>query len=471
VIAELISTPVTGAVTLMSKEGADLTIAGGQSGNVSVTAGPLAQGRLAFLGTTTVNGGVTVKGLDTQLTLNSGSTVTVTTDVAVLGTRFGQVDVSGSNLQARGIRVTGSLPLGAPGGPVTISNSAVSVANDISVKGARADFVIDNSSVIARAIALTGTESAAFRPPAAPSGPASLSLSGSLTVNAPEATFLLADGTVVATGNVKVTGTRDTTFNIPAGNAPTLSVTGALTVQGGSGVLGFVVADGSLTVGTDLTVKGEALDKVQLTPTATSQIGRNLSVTLGQTDDQVEVNAKVQVTANLTVNAGAGNNVVLLGASVGPAGPTVGKNLSITTLGGNDVVTLNQVTVTGTTTIKTGAGADALAIRGPSAFTGATTIDLGAGDDNLAVANDPGSTTGPVSFTGTVNAQLGVGNDTLQLGLAPGSGGNATTTTVAFSTSTANKIDGGAGLNFFDDEAALFTGTVKITTTFTDPTP
>ncbi|MBO0697377.1 MAG: hypothetical protein J2P46_03195, partial [Zavarzinella sp.] len=382
---------------------------------------------------------------------------------------FGQANISGSTLLAGGIRVTGSLPAALAGGPVTISGSAVTVTRDISVKGKEADFVIDNSSVNARNISLTGTESAAFRPPASPTGPGSLSLSGSLTVTAPEATFRFIDGSAVISGNLKVTGTRETTFDIPVGTGPQVSVTGALTVQGGSGVLGLVVGGGSLTVGTDLTAKGRAPEDVELTPGLTSKIGRNLSLTLGPTDERVGINSNVQVAGNLTVNAGAGNNVVVLGAPGGPAGPTVGKNLSVTTQGGSDLVTLNQVAVTGTTTIKTGAGSDLLAILGPSTFTGVTTIDLGAGDDELAVANDPATTSGPVTFTGTVNAQLGAGNDTLLVGLAPASGGNANTA-VIFSTSPANKIDGGTGLNFFDDKAAQTTGTVAVLQ-FTDPTP
>jgi hypothetical protein len=469
VAVNLIGATVAGAVKVTSTAGADVTVTGGGYGSVSVTAGPLAQGRLTLNGGANVNGGLTAKGLDAQLTLNSGSSVTVSGDVAVLGTRFGQAVVSGSTLVAGGIRVTGSVPPAVAGGPVTITGSTVTVTRDVSVKGTQADFVIDNSTVDARSISLTGTESAAFRPPASPTGPGTLALSGSLTVNAPEATFRFAEGSAIVSGNLKVTGTRETTFDMPAGSGPQVSVTGALTVQGGSGVLGLVVGGGSLTVGTDLTAKGTALNEIQLTPGLTSKVGRNLSLTLGATDELVRVNADVQVAGNLTVNAGAGNNVVLLGAPGGPAGPTVGKNLSVTTQGGNDVVSLTQVTVTGTTTVKTGAGSDLLAILGPSTFTGATTIDLGAGDDRLAVANDPATTSGPVTFAGTVNAQLGAGNDSLFLGLAPGSGGNGSTA-VAFSTSSANKIDGGAGLNFFDDEAAQTTGTVA-TLHFTDPTP
>lgn len=460
---------VAGAVKLTSTAGADLALTGGGYGSLSVTAGPLAEGRVTFDGGANVNGGLTVKGLDAQLTLNTGSNIMVSGDVAVLGTRFGQANISGSTLLARSLQVTGSLPPALAGGPVTITGSTLTVSKDISVKGKEADFVIDNSSVNARNISLTGTESAAFRPPASPTGPGSLSLSGSLTVTAPEATFRFIDGSAVISGNLKVTGTRETTFDIPVGTGPQVSVTGALTVQGGSGVLGLVVGGGSLTVGTDLTAKGRAPADIQLTPGLTSKIGRNLSLTLGPTDERVAINGNVQTGGNLTLNAGAGNNVVLLGAPGGPAGPTVGKNLSVTTQGGSDLVTLNQVAVTGTTTIKTGSGSDLLAILGPSTFTGVTTIDLGAGDDELAVANDPATTSGPVTFTGKVNAKLGAGNDTLLLGLAPGSGGNANTA-VTFSTSPANKIDGGTGLNFFDDEAAQTTGTVAALH-FTDPTP
>jgi len=53
--------------------------------------------------------------------------------------------------------------------------------------------------------------------------------------------------------------------------------------------------------------------------------------------------------------------------------------------------------------------------------------------------------------------------------LADASGGNANTT-VEFASTGANKIDGGTGLNFYDDEAAKLTGTVTIVNV-TDPTP
>jgi hypothetical protein len=467
---QLTAATVVGAVKLTSRAGAELTMNGGNAGSISVTAGSGGQGQVDFAGTPTVGGGVTVRGLDTQLAANPGSNVNMTGDMAVLGTRFGQANISGSTLQARSIKVTGSVPPTLSGGPVTINGSSVNVTRDITAKGEQADFVVADSTVKARNITLTGTESAAFRPPAPPFGPTSLSLSGSLTINAPVAAFVFADGSAAVAGNVKVTGTREARFNLSPGNAPTVSITGALTIQGGSGILGLAVEDGTLTVGTDLTAKGQSLNDILLTPSAFSLIGRNVSITLGATDDRVEINGNVHVKGNLTVNAGSGDNIVLIGSGGGSLGPVIEKNLSISTQGGLDLVTLNEAAVGGTTSIKTGAGADILAIRGPSRFSGATTIDLGAGDDALAIASDPATNAGQVSFDGTVNAKLGAGNDTLLLGLANSSGGNANTS-VDFSTSPANKIDGGSGLNLYDDEhAQINTGAVNIINV-TDPTP
>ena len=182
------------------------------------------------------------------------------------------------------------------------------------------------------------------------------------------------------------------------------------------------------------------------------------------------VSSNVGLGGSLTINAGAGNNDVTLGDAI--AKLAIGRNLAVTTTGGDDVVRLNGTMVTGTTTVKTGAGADLLDVIGSATFTGATTIDLGAGDDLWMAANGVGTTTGPVTFTGKVSVKLGAGNDTLILGLAqpPAAGGNANTV-VAFSGSTANKIDGGTGLNSFDDELAQFTGTVAIFPNITDPTP
>lgn len=282
-------------------------------------------------------------------------------------------------------------------------------------------------------------------------------VNGGFTVKGAVAAFNVVAGTATINGNLKVNGTSNTLTQTSPGSA--INIGGGVSALGETGAMSFIVEGTSLTVGKTLTVKSQSNTLIQLTPTAASQIKGNVSVTSGVQDDVLTINNNVSFVGNLTVNAGAGNNDITLGTAA--ANLAVGRNLSVTTLGGNDVIELDRLSVTGTTKIKTGAGSDLLDMTGPATFTGATTIDLGAGDDEWRAANDPGTTTGPVTFTGKVNAKLGAGNDTLILGLAVASGGNANTL-VGFSASSTNKIDGGSGLNLYDDGAAQTTGTVDI---------
>jgi hypothetical protein len=291
-------------------------------------------------------------------------------------------------------------------------------------------------------------------------------VNGAFTVKGQEAVFnVLPGGTPTIDGNLKVTGTTHTLTRM----FPTsvVNIGGSVSTQGGAGTMSFIAEGTSLTVGKTLTVKAQSNTSIQIVPTAASQITGNVSLTSGVEDDDMIINSTVGLGGDLTIKAGAGNNAITLGSTT--ANLAVGRNLSVTTAGGDDVITLNRTAVAGTTTAKTGAGSDLLDMTGPATFTGATTIDLGAGDDEWRAASSVGTTTGPVTFTGKVNAKLGAGNDTLILGLAVAAGGN-TNTVVAFVAPSGNKIDGGTGLNLFDDELGQFTPPTLAVVGFTDPT-
>jgi Ca2+-binding RTX toxin-like protein len=143
--------------------------------------------------------------------------------------------------------------------------------------------------------------------------------------------------------------------------------------------------------------------------------------------------------------------------------------LSVTSDNGNDTVTLDEVVVGGTTTIRTGAGQDTLTVGGATAFRGAFAADLGAGDDRIDVAQTAAAA--PVTFTAGVTVLAGDGNDRLRLGID----GSAQNQKVVID-GGGIKWDGGRGINLFDPEAGQFELPAGIDPTrvflnWTDPNP
>jgi hypothetical protein len=409
-------------------------------------------------------GGLTVRGGTGRLFVSPGITLDATGDIALLATDGNFLEISSGQLIARNVRLTSSQGAAALGSAFIVTGSGnAAVDADIILTGRSTDFVLIGSAVTARNLTLTGSASASHLQNGAPT--AILNLTGAMTLRASFAQIDLLVGSLSATGNVSVSASMVVGMNAASGT--TLDVGGTLSLNAGSGEANFQFGGTLLQIDRDVTVKGGQSGALSITPSAVSTIGRHATFTLGTDDDVLTMNSNVAVQGNLTVNAGAGNNSVTLGTD--SANFAIGGNLVITSLGGDDSVTLKRSAVTGTTRVTAGVGADLLQINGPATFTGATTIDLGAGDDTWNVANDTGTTSGPVTFTGTINAKLGTGNDTLRLGLSLASGGNLNTR-VNFADLLTNKIDGGTGLNLYDDEAAQVGGTVAIVN-FTDPTP
>jgi hypothetical protein len=449
-----------------------------------ITTGPLSLGSLTVKAgdgadTVAVAGG-TVKG-NASLNLGAGGTDVTLDGLQVQGAGGLKVNATDGDdtLSLTGVQVTKAITASTGNGSLTVNStggtygsmSLTAVGNTPSDPTQGVTLDIDTTTVT-KTVKLNSKAGALFNANGGTIGSVSVTagklgtaevnltgsptVSGGLTVKGATAEFNVAvGGTPTINGNLSLTGTTSTLAEL----SPTsvVSIGGSVSAQGGAGTMSFVVEGTSLTVGKTLTVKSQSNTLVQLTPTAASPITGNVSLTSGLEDDVMTINSSVSMGSSLTINAGAGNNGITLGTTA--ANLTVGRNLSVTTLGGDDVIDLNRPAVTGTTNIKAGAGSDLLEISGPATFTGSTTIDLGAGDDGLAIASNPATTSGVVTFTGKVNAKLGAGNDALMLGLAGGSGGNANTL-VAFSTSTANKIDGGSGLNSFDQAADQVTGTV-----------
>jgi len=458
-------TVVTGSVQVKSQTGAVVDLTADTAKTLSVTgATPWAVQVTANGATNLTGGGITAHGGVATLTVAPGAGLDATGDIALLATDVNDIQVNGGTMNAAGVRLTASQGAVRSGLSVfSINSGSVALDRDIALTGRSPTLAVSNSTVTARNATITGSIESNVSQDGAASP--SLSLSGKLTIHGPEAALEQNTGDINVGGNLTISGSRASDL---FGSADTnLEVGGTLSINAGAGQVDALFSGAALTVTRDLTVAGQHLADIGLNPSAASTIGGNAKFTLGADDDDVTVNSNVAMKKNLTINVGAGINSVTLGTSAGDF--AVGGNLSVTSLGGDDAVTLNRPAVTGTTKINTGAGADLLQMNGPETFTGATTIDLGAGDDTWNAANDPGTTTDRVRFAGTVNAKLGAGNDTLRLGLADASGGNAFTT-VDFASTGVNKIDGGTGLNLYDPQAAKLTGTVTIVN-FEDPTP
>jgi hypothetical protein len=123
---------------------------------------------------------------------------------------------------------------------------------------------------------------------------------------------------------------------------------------------------------------------------------------------------------------------------------------------GNDLITLDSVTLDGTADIKTGGGADFLSIEDGSSFAKTFKADMGAGADTISIAQNTG-TPGPVVFTGKATIKAGSGNDSMFLGLDPTTMGGDGTSNATFSDPTSS-IDGGTGLDTYEPADGQATG-------------
>jgi hypothetical protein len=148
--------------------------------------------------------------------------------------------------------------------------------------------------------------------------------------------------------------------------------------------------------------------------------GCSLTCTSGSTNggEHVAV-ADADVTGNLSIQTGCGNDEILIGAAHTPAtdnnpllnlvfGPvSVGGNLSVKSGAGNDTTLLVEVSVTGNTQLDGGCGNDDIGVLDSSSFTGSFTIQGGRGNDSIVLSTN--------TFFGVVTIYGGAGTDTIGL--------------------------------------------------------
>ena len=271
-----------------------------------------------------------------------------------------------------------------------------------------------------------------------------------------DAELNLAGGTAEFGGSLTVSG--QTAGRLTQTGA-TATVTGSLRVAGGAAEAVLDVGGGSWIAKGTTTVTSPGRAVLDLTPTTTGRLEGNVLVQGGSGFDEISASAPTEFMKNLTVSLGAGGGRVDLAP-----GTTVGGSLTVTGGTGADEVSLRGVDVTGATRIVTGGGTDTLTVDLGATFDATFFADLGGGADTINIAQGLG-TPGPVTFTGKATILGGTGGDILRLGQT----GADPNRRAVFGTA-GSVIDGGAGVNLFDDEQAVFSGPVSIVH-WTDPTP
>jgi hypothetical protein len=306
------------------------------------------------------------------------------------------------------------------------------------------DAVTAPNAVTATNVTVVKTFSAAL----ANSNPALVSFTGSTLGGLKETGFVV--GALLQSTNVLGS------INIKGGfqadlQTDTVTVSGsvALTAPAPS----FTAAGDGTTINGNLLLTGTAWTATSFQSATLSQVKGSVTVTGGWYNDTFESNGLFRVDKNLSLTLNGGDNVVNL------TDASVGWNLKIRTGAGNDQITLDRTTVALATSIFAFAGADTLSIENGSTFATTFGADLGTGNDTVSVAQNPAAS-GAVTFVGAARILAGAGNDTLLLGLDPGFGGS-TNSRAVFVVPT-SLVDGGDGIDNFDNSTAQFTGVTPI---------
>jgi hypothetical protein len=273
---------------------------------------------------------------------------------------------------------------------------------------------------------------------------------GGLTVSGATVGAVLVGTTVK--GNVSITGMFQADLQVDGA-----TVTGNVTLKSALPSLEATGAGTSITG--NLALTGTAWTSAVFATTSLTQVGGNVTVKGGWYSDLFQTNGMFRAAKNLTLTLGGGDNTVSLGD--GSAVVSVVGNLKVTAAGGADTVSLDWVSVTGTTAVATLSGADMLSVEDGSSFAKAFTADLGTGDDTISVAQVTGSTAA-VAFNSSAKITAGTGNDTLMLGLStdPLVGGDSNTRAVFLA--PVNVVDGGTGLDLYDASSGQSNGATPI---------
>lgn len=300
-------------------------------------------------------------------------------------------------------------------------------------------------------------------------------VNGSLNITGDHVLFTQRDGTTTIAGGIKLLGTTSASFDVAieeTADKGIVTVQKDIIVESKIDTINFDHRGMHLTVQGNLNIKGPGLSQTSLNSVSTCQITGDVNI-VGATnfDDYVEIATPNFSAKNVNINLGAGANEIHIGED--DVNYTIGGNLTVTTTSGSDVIVLGDTTVTGRTTINTGAGTDRLQLLEGAIFNGIFMADLGSGADDFRVGLDllddqnvVLKPRGVVTFNNQATAKLGANNDTLALGLA-----GDPDSKLLFGANGRLSVDGGLNANIYDDELGQF-DTNKVTfIAITDPTP
>ncbi|MFA6273669.1 MAG: peptidoglycan-binding protein [Candidatus Paceibacterota bacterium] len=275
-------------------------------------------------------------------------------------------------------------------------------------------------------------------------------------------TVTIPDNYVVTmlTGNATVASLTisdaATTANGLTIGAYTLTVTGAVTLAGGSGATSTLAiqAGGELSVGTDLTITDDAANVVAVTIAATGTLDIGDDLIFGGV--VAGANARLTSTGATIIEIGGDfGNGATIGGTVAPGTGTItldggaAQVLSTSTTAYYNVVVANTsggVTLTGTTT-----------------FLGTLTVNTG----TFATGNNDFTATGASSITGTITFGTGTktftGNVTLNSGAAWTESGAAVVLFGGNLTNNATSFTALAGLHSFTGSGKEISGSLTTT--------
>jgi hypothetical protein len=398
--------PAGNVVTVV--HGSTLFLVGDSQANTIILSQPGGPGtlRITPTGTTTVNGfntpvnGTLSPNLDIQLgtgddsiSFDLGTSPFVVQNALTIdyfGTGVGTKTTQTTGAAANDLTVGGNLGLRYAAGNVTTTLDNLQVTGGLTVLHATGDgtLTVDNKHA----------------------GGAFSKIGGSVVVTSTQG---VANNTILDTnigGNVTITNGKARTSDNAAGST-NIAVANNTTLAtiGGSMTVSNVSGDNAV---------GDAIADVHVKGNVILALGSGVftgSVTKQAVSSAPTIDGMLRITASANGSASM---------HLGSPGVGLVVKQSLTLRSGNRaaVVTLDDVSVTTSTSIFTGQGNDTLTIDGAtgdagSTFTGGFNLGTGPGTDTLSI-NSGSAAAATTTFKGAFSASLGAGNDTLNLATA-----------------------------------------------------
>ena len=383
----------------------NLTITGDGNDDSFVVSGDGVAGDVVITGYTSSDGN------GTQINGSQNGT-------AVTGTPDGSITLTG---------VTGNITINLGAGDATVGVINLTVDKNLSISAGDGDDTIDvGGSGIAPSSAYPPVAIPAVTAIPATSTENWVTVTGDLTITTGAGDDSILIGASVAapyTGIVPETagaasiGSAQAIVPVVPTNA--VIVAGNLTITAGGGADSIVVGVGSESGVVVANFGQSTVSQADVTVSGT------LAITIGNGNDIIS-EISLAVSRNETINAGSGNDQIsvegtpdflLSNTNIDAANAvTIGRNLSISVGGGDDLINENGLTVAFNESITLGSGNDSVAIGSPARVSGPY-VDFGSGVIQPAMPSISWSIPGlPVSIGRNLSVQMGSGDSSLSAG-------------------------------------------------------